>query len=372
MSLQPNPTQVLIDLSAIRYNYREVRKRIPEGQKILCVVKSNAYGHGLERVGHTLEEEGADFFGVRATEEGVVLRKAGVKVPILLMLGIIDESFDELVQFNLTPVITRLDIAQAFDGYLKGIDKKHPAHVKIDTGMSRLGIPMKGVIPFFEELKKLNQLEVTGVLSHLAEATDPEYTAFQKENFDDAHQTLEKSGWKITTWHLGNSTAAIRSLFPEYDMVRLGIVLYGSAPDPALEGEIALKPALTWTTQVLELKEIPKGRAVSYGCTFVAKRPTRIGILPVGYADGYPRLLSNRAKVLICGSEAPIIGRVCMDLTVIDLTDIPEAGAGDRVTLLGRNGERQILAEDLAKWGETISYEIFTNIAARVPRNYQD
>ncbi len=365
------PTKVDVALTHLRHNYREIVRKIPAGQKPVCIVKSNAYGHGLVPVAQALETEGADFFGVRSVEEGIALRKGGVKGSILILLGIIEEGFAEVVEFNLTPVVTRLEVARAFHDYLEGNQQKHPIHVKVDTGMSRLGIPFEQAGDFFDALKKLPALQVTGVLSHLAEATDPEYTTFQKKNFLQLREQLTESGWKIDTWHLGNSTCAIRSLLPEFERVRLGIALYGSYPDPDLKDEIDLQPALTWTTHILETKEIPAGRAVSYGCTFVTQRPTRIGLLPVGYADGYPRLLSNRGKVLVAGEEAPILGRVCMDLSIIDLTDIPKAQSGDTVTLIGCDQDKKITAEEVATWAETISYEIFTRIADRIPRHYQ-
>lgn len=362
------PTAAIIDLAAIRANYQAVRACLPPGQQILGVVKSNAYGHGAAPVARVLEEAACPFLGVRSVEEAITLREAGIKLPLLIMLGLIDENFREIIAFNLTPVITRLEVAKPFHDYLQKNQTSCPVHIKVDTGMSRLGVALEKVTDFFRGLGSLPTLQIEGVMSHLAEACDPEYTAFQKKNFDAIRTQLMQQGLKVKHWHLGNSAAAIRALFPDTNLVRVGIALYGSYPDPSLIGAIKLQPALSWITRVLETKSIPKGRAVSYGCTYHTPRPMRLALLPVGYADGYPRLFSNRGAVLIKGQRAPIVGRVCMDLTVVDITDIPEVPNGEKVTLLGRDGTEELLASELATWAETISYEILTRIAGRVPR----
>lgn len=367
-----HPTQLTIDLAAIRHNYREVAKRLHATQQIICVIKSNAYGHGLTRVAASLADEGAAFFGVRDLDEGMALRQAGIRKPILLLLGIIDEAFEALVEHQLTPVLFDLEIARSFNDYLKARDIKHRVHIKIDTGMTRLGVPADKVLNFFTALRDCPQLEIEGVLTHLADATNASYTAQQTELFNKAHRELIESSWNIPYWHGSNSIGALRNLFPQTELVRAGIVLYGSYPDASLADEIQLRPAMRWTTEILDLKEVPSGTAVSYGCTYITKRPSRIAVLPVGYADGYPRLLSNRGSVLVQGQRAPIAGRVCMDLTMVDVSDIPSCQVGDRVTLLGSDGNDNISAEEMATWAETISYEIHASIASRVPRHYQE
>lgn len=366
-----HPTRINVNLEAIRHNYAEVRRHVPAGQKILCVVKSNAYGHGLEAVAQALAGVGADFFGVRDIEEGIRLRRSGIETPILFLLGILDKAFDEVIEHGLTPVVFDLETATAFNQHLKTKQLRHSIHVKIDSGMTRLGVPAAQAAAFFEELRALDHLKVEGVLTHLADATDQEYTRKQTQAMTAVRQQLIGAGWEIPLWHFANSIGAIRELFPESQMVRAGLVLYGAYPAPAIKSEIALQPALEWTTQVLDIKEVAAGTPVSYECTFVTRRPSRIAVLPVGYADGYPRLLSNRGQVLVRGQVAPIVGRICMDLSMVDVTDIADVVRADRVTLIGENGGHVITAEDVAQWADTISYEILANISTRVPRHYQ-
>lgn len=366
-----HPTQVTVDLEAIRHNYQSIRQRVPEGQKVLCVVKSNAYGHGLESVSQALAQAGADYFGVRDIDEGIRLRQAGIEAPILFLLGIVDQAFQEITTYRLTPVIFELETARLLNDYLQQEQLTLPIHVKIDTGMTRLGVPAENAEDFFGELKSLDRLQVEGVLTHLADATDEEYTKKQTQTMTQVRQRITAAGWEIELWHFSNSIGAIRTLYPESQMVRAGIVLYGSYPSPDMQEEITLKPALRWTTQVLDVKSVEAGTPISYECTFVTRRPSRIAVLPIGYADGYSRLLSNRGEVLIKGRRAPIVGRVCMDLTVIDVTDIPEVAQGDTVTVLGEDGSEHITAEEMAAWADTISYEILASISTRVPRHYQ-
>ncbi len=368
----PFPTHVTVDLNAIRHNYCEIRRVVPEAQQIICVIKSNAYGHGIKEVGMALTQAGARYFAVRDLGEGRALRQAGVKAPILLLLGMIEDSYSYLIQYQLTPVIYNLQTARAFNDYLALQQRKHPVHIKIDTGMTRLGVTLDQLPFFLGKLKELQQLQVEGFLSHLADASDEKYTALQKKNWDQANQYLTEAGWDLPLSHLANSVGATKNLFNETALVRAGLILYGCYPDPQLRERIHLKPALSWRTEILDIKSVPTGTPVSYQMTFTTTRPSKIAILPVGYADGYPRLLSNRGHVLICGQKAPILGRVCMDLTMVDITDIADAQIGAPVTLLGTDGALEIQADDLAQWAETISYEIITRIAARVPRIYQD
>ncbi len=367
-----NPTQVTIDLSAIRHNYREIRRIVPEDQRVLCVIKSNAYGHGLVEVAKALVIEEANFFGVRDVEEGRRLREAGIECPILILLGLIADAFEQFVGHQLTPTIYDLETARAFNHYLEQQGLVHKVHVKIDTGMTRLGVPATQISTFMEELNQLTHLKVEGVLSHLAEASDPAYTATQKEAWDQACTDIKAQNADITLWHFANSIGAVKNLFPHNNMVRAGIVLYGCYPDESLRDQVTLKPTLQWTSRIIDLKTVPAGTSVSYGCTYTTQRESRIAVIPLGYADGYPRLLSNRSAFLIHGQRAPIAGRVCMDLTMVDVTDIPDVAIGDTVTVLGQGGTEQITADDLASWAETINYEIITRIAGRVPRAYKE
>jgi alanine racemase len=363
-------TKVTVDLKAIEQNYRVIQKRLPAQQQPICIIKSNAYGHGLCEIGQALAKAGADFFGVRDLCEGILLREAGIDADILILLGTIDRSYKEVVEYRLTPVIYHLDWAKRLNEEAKKRNKVCKVHIKIDTGMTRVGVSFNQALSLCREVLELKNLQLEGVMSHLAEATDEQYTQFQHEQFNQVRQEIEKAGIDIPIYHLGNSTAAIKGLFPDCRKVRPGIALYGSYPDPVLEDEVSLQPTLAWKTSLIDIKQVPKGQSVSYGMTFKTERPSRIGLLPLGYADGYPRLLSNRAEVLVRGKRAPIAGRICMDLTMIDLTDIPEAKIGNPVTLIGKDAKETILVEDLAEQAETISYEILARIAPRVPRVY--
>lgn len=368
--MRATPTHIEIDLNALGHNFKALQKRINKGAKILAVVKSNAYGHGAVPVARTLQGLGADYFGVGTVDEGVLLREAGIKRPILLLLGLFSGKYSELLRYQLTPVIYELSEAEGLNQFLAGRGEKIDIHVKIDTGMTRLGVSVEEAPRFFEELSKLAFLRPIGLLSHLADADVESFSDRQAVAFERARVEFQKHFSHPIILHLSNSLASIDRRFPEYDMVRLGVVLYGAYPVARQKRLVDLKPVMHWKSQLTAVKTVPKGTPVSYGRTFSTGKSTKIGIVPVGYADGYPRLLSNRSSVLIRGSRVPVVGTVCMDLFMVDLGKIPQAKVGDEVVLLGRQGQQEIRAEELAEWAETISYEIFCHVAERVPRQY--
>lgn len=364
------PTFCLIDLEALRWNFRQVRKKIRPGVKILSVVKANAYGHGACQVAKALTGAGSDGFGVATLEEGIELRAGGIKSPILILAGVYPEQLAELVKYRLTPVVGELRVLHRLEELARRRRIALRFHLKVDTGMGRIGLLASEVDSWLSELSKLEALKLEGVLSLLsrAESAEAGYTQSQLESFRDVIQRVRNEGHAPPLIHLANSAAVITLPSSYFTMVRPGLMLYGIYPSPEMVGQVALKPVLSWKTRILQLKKLPKGSSISYGRTFVTKRKSLIATLPVGYADGYHRLLSNRGAVLIRGKRAPIVGRVCMDLTMVDVTDIRGVKQGDEVVLLGRQGEGTISADEMARWADTISYEILTSISARVPR----
>lgn len=366
------PTFCSVDLEALRWNFGQVREKVGRRVKILSVVKANAYGHGARQVATTLEKAGSDAFAVATLEEGIELRKAGVRSPILILAGVYPNQLEEILRYRFTPVLYDLETLERLESELKRVDASLGFHLKLDTGMGRIGFLPSDIDHWLPTLGRLKSLKFDGLISHFsdAESGEEEYSRNQLATFAAVVERLRQAKLCPSLIHMALSAAVITLPSSYFTMVRPGLILYGVYPSPAMAEKIALKPVLTWKTAVLQVRSLPKGSSVSYGRTFVTKRKSRIATLPVGYADGYQRLLSNRGSVLVKGRRAPIVGRVCMDLTMIDVTDIRGVRRGDEVVLLGRQGRDEISADEMALWAETISYEILTSISARVPRVY--
>jgi alanine racemase len=364
------PTLCFIDHDALRWNLRQIRAKVGSEVKILSMVKANGYGHGAVAISQTLASVGGDAFGVATLEEGIELRQAGIRTPILVLAGAYEEQLEQFLSYDLTPIIHEIEGARTLEAAAKRRGKNLNVHLKIDSGMGRLGLLATETNSWIPELKKCSALKLEGVFSHFshAESVEGDYTRVQLDIFKRVIQLLRKEGLAPRLVHFANSAATI-TLPPAYfDMVRPGIMLYGVYPSPAMANQLLLKPVLSWKTKILQLKKVPPGTSISYGQTFVTNRESMIATLPVGYADGYQRLLSNRGQVLVDGQRAPVAGRVCMDLTMIDVTDIRKVQQGDEVVLLGRQGDAEIPADEMAAWANTISYEILTSIGVRVPR----
>jgi alanine racemase len=366
------PTRAEVNLSALVRNLRTLRAGAP-GSGLLAMVKANAYGHGAELVARALEAEGVELLGVALIEEGLALRAAGVRSEILVLGGAYQGGWDVLVEAGLTPAVFREDHLEAFAtaAHRRGVEAR--AHLKVDTGMARLGALPGEVPPLLARARTL-AVTLDGVLSHFANADLADATATRRQlvDFRAVLEQLERAGFRPRWRHLANSAALVA--MPEardgkvFNLVRPGLALYGLAPAPWLAAAQPLEPVLSWKTAIVHLKDVPTGTAVSYGGTWTARRPTRIATLPVGYADGYPRRLSNRAQVLVRSRRAPVVGRVCMDLCMVDVSDVPAVSLDDEVVLLGRQGAEAIDATELAGWAETISYEVLCGVGARVPR----
>jgi alanine racemase len=368
------PTFCIVDLDALRWNFGEARKKVAPGVKILSVVKANAYGHGAREVAKLLAQEGSDAFGVATVEEGMELRRAGITFPIVVLPGVYPEQLEEILENRLTPTVCEPVMLRALENESRKRGVSLSFHLKVDTGMGRVGFPASDIDSWLPELKKLKALNLEGLFSHFSQAENVEgsYTLKQLQTFRDVVERVRRAGHCPSQIHLANSASVITLPDAHFSLVRPGLMLYGVYPGAKMAGQISLKPALSWKTRILQLKKLPKGSSVSYGQTFVTKRESLIATLPVGYADGYPRLLSNRGAVLIGGKRAPIVGRVCMDLTMVDVTDIEKTKQGDEVVLLGKQESDAISADEMAGWAETIPYEIFTSISARVPRIYSN
>lgn len=357
-----------VDLSAIRHNV-SVMKRCTAA-KLMAVVKADAYGHGAVPVARAAIEAGADMLAVAIPEEGIELREGGVDAPILVLGGIEAEAAQAVAQYDLVQTVFEQESIRALSKAGGQLGKTVHVHLKLDTGMNRIGVRTQ------EEAQKLTRLidslpgiELTGCFTHMASADEEEddQTAVQWEKFEQLSKAIAQVHSGKILHHAANTAAIFR--YPEIhaDMVRGGLALYGYPPVPEAKG---LVPAMRWVTRGVYVKTIEPGERVSYGGTFKALRPTRVMTVPVGYADGYRRGLGEHGCVLVRGKRAPILGRVCMDQMMVDVTDIPGAQAGDEVVLLGRQGKDCISAEEMARWLSTISYEVLCSPGKRVPRVY--
>lgn len=369
--LHDSPTLATIDLAALAHNLAIVRRHLPSPCEILAVVKANAYGHGAAAISKRLIQLGVPRLGVATIQEGIVLREAGLRAPILVMGALLPNQLPDLLAAELTPVVHEREIADRLATLARSRPEPYPVHIKVDTGMGRLGLAPDQVLPLLQSSSFKGPLKAEGLMTHLADADsqDPDYTNMQIVRFRSVVSQAEAAGLSIPLLHVANSAAILCYPSAHFSMVRPGLMLYGYQSSPASPAE--LKPILTLSTKVVQVRNLPQGESVSYGRSHRTSRPSRIAILPIGYADGYNRLLSNRGQVLIKGRRAGIVGRVCMDMTLADVTDIPDVMTGDEAILIGRQGDAQISAADIAAWLETIPYEVLCTIGPRVPRVYR-
>lgn len=363
----------IVDVSALGHNLDQVRQRIPKGCHILAVVKADAYGHGDTTVASALAGMGVCRFGVATVEEGIQLRRSGLPHPILVMGGLSAEYGPAVVSHRLTPIIHDRDIAEQFAKHIPADARPYAVHVKVDTGMGRLGLAPDEVLPLLQSSVFHGVLSAEGLMTHLADADneDPTFTTIQIELFHALIDRLRVAGIDIPLLHAANSAAILRHPSAHFTMVRPGIMLYGYHTIAHPDGLPDLKPILSLVTRVVQVHALSPGQSVSYNRLFTASRPSRIAVLRIGYADGYSRLLSNRGAVLIRSRRAPIVGRICMDMTMVDVTDIPNVVPGDEAVLIGQQGGLRITAAHLAAWSQTIPYEVLCAIGPRVRRLYR-
>lgn len=355
-----------VDLGAVHHNLREVR-RVAGASAVYGVVKADAYGHGLVPVARALERAGVDGLCVALVEEGLVLRAEGVRVPILILNGAYASDHARVLAAQLTPVVYSLDEVESFARAAAG--REIDVHLKLDTGMARLGVPVASLGTFLTAMQAFPAVRVRGVLTHLSSAdTDDTVTAAQLDRFDAALVEVRRHGHTPELVHAANSAATYRHARARYSMVRVGIALYGVMPAPGVGGE--LRPAMRVRTEVLALRPLPAGAPVGYGEAFRTTRASRVATLPIGYGDGLLRAASGRGAVLIRGRRCPMVGAVSMDLTTVDVTDVPDCALGDEALILGENGGDRITAHELAAACDTIAYEVLTSLSHRLPRRY--
>ena len=360
-----------VDLGAVSHNVRVLRQLLgPAG--VLAVVKANGYGHGAVPVARAAVDGGARGLTVACLPEGAELRAAGLAAPLLLLNAGNPEEAEEVVRLDLTQALCTLDMARALSAAAVRLDRPARVHLKLDTGMGRLGLAPEEVGEFAAAVRTLPGLEIEGVFSHLATAEDADasYAQEQFARFRTALATLTTLGVSLSLRHFANSAATLR--FPEMhlDAVRAGLLTYGLTPEASGLAPLDLRPALSWTTRVAFVRPLAAGRSISYGRRHVLAQESLVGVLPVGYADGFPRTASNRAQVLVRGKLCPVLGTVCMDHIMVNLTPAGTVAAGEEAVIVGAQGGACITVNDQARWAETVVHEIPTRLGARVVRRY--
>lgn len=369
-----------VQLDHLEYNYRALRARAGSQAKFLGVIKADAYGHGAAPLGRALEAMGAECFAVSNFEEAVQLRRGKLHAPILILGYTPPEYAHELVCLGITQEVHSLDYARALEHMLAGTRMMLNVHLKLDSGMTRIGFftdQMEKTMQEIGEVARLSHLHISGVFTHFCSADslqpdDAAYTKMQYESFCSILDEMKARGIEPETRHCCNSGATI--LYPEYamDMVRPGIATYGHHPSQDTVGKIDLRPVMSVHTCIAQVRTVEAGKAISYGRTFITEKPTRVAVLPIGYADGLSRVLSNRLTFRICGKDAPILGRICMDMCMVDVSDIPQAKEGTTATLFGYDEDGALVpCERIADMLGTISYEVLCGINKRIPRIYR-
>ncbi len=363
------PTRLTVDLDAIASNIKSIRSIAGPGVELMSVVKSFGYGNDSLRTSKVALENGVTYLAVAFPDEGATLRENRVDAPILVF-NALPEQVDKIVRYDLSAVVASQELAESLNS-VASCGKRIKTHIKIDTGMGRSGIWHECADDFVRQVFRMPNLDVEGIMTHFSSADDPEsdeYTLSQVKAFDDLLGRLEAAGYTFRYVHAANTSALVRFPQTRYNMVRPGLAIYGMYPSDAVRGLVDLEQVITFTTKISQIKDHPPGRCISYNRRFVTKRESRIATLNVGYNDGYPRFQSNVGQVLVRGRRAPVVGTVCMDTIMIDVTEIPEASVGDEVVLIGKQGSEEILADEIAQNGSTINYEIVCKISPRVTR----
>ncbi|MDI6890918.1 MAG: alanine racemase [Thermodesulfovibrionales bacterium] len=360
-----------INLSAIAHNL-EIVKRVSKDSAVIAVVKADAYGHGCREISKRLIKEGVSYLAVAYTGEAILLRDAGITAPIIVLFD--REDIEGFFDFDLVPVIHDITTALALSRVARGRRTTIKVHVKVDTGMGRLGLSSNHLIENLVKIADMEGIELAGLMSHFSDAdlSDRSYAAVQLERFNKIREALFKKLNKKIFSHIANSAAALAFEDAHLDAVRPGLMLYGYSPLGQNKNTepINLIPAMKVKTKILCIRNLPPDSPISYGRTFVTKRRSKIGVLPVGYADGYDRLFSNNAEVLVRGRRVPVVGRICMDITMVDLTEVEDVREGDEVVILGQQGDESITAHELACKARTIPYEILTSLGSHSRKEY--
>jgi alanine racemase len=365
----PVSTWVEVDLDRFAANLRAIRGVIGSAREILLVVKADAYGHGAVEIAEAAAREGVTHLGVATLHEGIQLRRAGCALPILALSPLLPSEIREAVAHDLGPSVADLAFAQALSDAALEAQRPVRCHVEIDTGMGRTGVMLEGAEDFIEALTRLPGLRLASVYTHFPDADDADlaFTQRQARDFAELLERLARRGIAPPRAHAANSAGTINVPDALFDWVRVGLIAYGRQP-PHVERTLDLAPVMSLKSRLVQIRDMPAGASVSYGRTFVTERPIRMGVVAVGYGHGYSWLLSNRGRMLVGGRSVPIVGRVTMDLTMVDLSDVPDAAVGDEVVLFGEQGGATLPLEEVARLSETLPYEIMCTIGKRVAR----
>jgi alanine racemase len=360
------PTWAEVNLDNLEYNFWQVKRRLNNKTKILVTVKADAYGHGLIPVAKRLQSCGVDFLGVASIDEGIKLREAGIREPILILGMILKKDVDPLFKYNLSTSVCDEELSRAINTRARSLRRKLNVHIKVDTGMGRIGVSHYDAYKLVRKIYAFKNINVEGIFTHFAFADmNREFTHYQIDIFDKLLNSLSKDGISIPLVHAANSMGVLHYKNSHFSMVRPGLIIYGLYPKEGLG--IRLKPVLSLKTKIVFIKKVPAGSGISYGHDYITKKSTTIITLPIGYGDGYPRNLSNRAPVLIKGKRFKMCGKICMDQIMVDVGNL-SLRVGDEVVLIGYQGKSKITAEELAKLSGTIPYEIVCGLGSRIPR----
>ena len=364
-------TRAEISLHALRHNFQQIKDRVGGNVRIMGIVKANAYGHGLHEIAKALTQMGADYLGVGFMQEGILLRQHGIQVPILVLGGVLGSQVKEFLSHDLEITVASIEIAERIEheASMNG-GKKASVHLKIDTGMERIGVHPEHAQHFVEHVSRLPHLEVKGIYSHFATSDehDKTFASLQMERFDGVLRLIRKSGVEIPFVHMANSGAILDIADSYYSMVRPGILLYGIYPSRETTRSILVKPVLSLKSKVDFVKSVAAGTSISYGRKYYTKAATKIATVPIGYGDGYSRRLSERANVIIGGRRFPVVGTICMDQLMVDVGADTNVHVGDQIVLIGSDGTEGISAWEIAEHMDTNPYELLTGISSRVPR----
>ncbi len=368
-----SPNIVQIDLQALTHNLQQVRKLIAQDTRIMGVVKSDAYGHGLVPVSQVLEKNKIDCLGVANLSEALEIKKNGIRIPVVILCGVhTREEIRSVIQHNLIPVLSDLNVADLLsqEGARQG--KKIKVQLKVDTGMGRLGISYNDIAPCLQKIMGLKNLELEALTSHLSSADEEgdDFTETQIRRFKKAIETGHSIGLDLPLNNLANSAGVMGYKDAHFEMVRPGISLYGGLPSPGFKSPIPLKPVMHFKGRVLQIRNLPDNTPVSYGRTYYTRGTRQLAILSAGYGDGLPRSMSNKGKALVKGQRVPIVGTICMNLSICDITGLSNIEPGEPVVFLGRQDKEVITGDDLARWAGTVSYEVFCSIGQRNRKEY--
>ena len=368
-----SPITATINLSSLAHNVTEIRRSVHPTCEILAIVKANAYGHGYATIAQALLDLGIQRFGVATVQEGSALRNQGITHPILVMGSLIPSQLPELLHYQLTPVLTNEELTYQLAELVEPHHAPYPVHIKIDTGMRRLGFSPDFVLTFLGTKPFEHTLQIEGLMTHLADADnlDQEFTNNQLEQFQCVTNQLRQAGHTHFIMHAANSAGIMYYPSSHFDMVRPGLMLYGCTTRKTLHTDVSLHSVMKVSTYVGHVRSVDQGEVLGYGGSYRTTRPSKIAIVPVGYAHGYSRNLSNRGIVLIQGQRVPIVGKICMDMMLIDVTDRPQVSLGEEVVLLGQQGKEEISAEEMADWLGTIPYEVLCSLGTRAHHIYE-